>query len=68
MEILVIFLTFLVLMALGVPIGTSLGIAGVITIYWFDLGIGMLGVNFSSGIASFPLLAIPFFVLAGVIL
>jgi C4-dicarboxylate transporter DctM subunit len=67
-EILVISLTFLVLMALGVPIGTSLGIAGVITIYWFDLGIGMLGVNFASGIASFPLLAIPFFVLAGVIL
>ena len=55
-------------MALGVPIGTSLGIAAVVTIYQFDLGIAMLGVNFSSGIASFPLLAIPFFVLAGVIL
>ncbi len=55
-------------MALGVPIGTSLGIAAVITIFFFDLGIAMLGVNFSSGIASFPLLAIPFFVLAGVIL
>lgn len=68
MEALVIFLTFLALMALGVPIGTSLGIAGVITIYYFDLGIAMIGVNFSSGIASFPLLAIPFFVLAGVIL
>ncbi len=68
MEILVISLTFLVLMALGVPIGTALGIAGVITVYQFDLGIGMLGVNFASGIASFPLLAIPFFVLAGVIL
>ncbi len=68
MEALVIFLTFLVLMALGVPIGTSLGIAAVITVYYFDLGIAMLGVNFSSGIASFPLLAIPFFVLAGVIL
>lgn len=68
METVVIFLTFLVLMALGVPIGTSLGIAGVITVYQFDLGIAMLGVNFSSGIASFPLLAIPFFVLAGVIL
>jgi len=67
-EIVVIFITFLVLMALGVPIGTSLGIAGVVTIYYFDLGIAMLGVNFSSGIASFPLLAIPFFVLAGVIL
>jgi C4-dicarboxylate transporter DctM subunit len=55
-------------MALGVPIGTSLGIAAVITVYHFDLGIAMLGVNFTSGIASFPLLAIPFFVLAGVIL
>jgi C4-dicarboxylate transporter DctM subunit len=68
LEALVIFLTFLTLMALGVPIGTSLGIAAVITVYYFDLGIAMLGVNFSSGIASFPLLAIPFFVLAGVIL
>jgi len=68
LEALVIFLTFLTLMVLGVPIGTSLGIAAVITIYFFDLGIAMLGVNFSSGIASFPLLAIPFFVLAGVIL
>ena len=68
METLVIFLTFLVLMALGIPIGTSLGVAAVITVYHFDLGIAMLGVNFSSGIASFPLLAIPFFVLAGVIL
>jgi C4-dicarboxylate transporter, DctM subunit len=68
MEILVISLSFLLLMALGLPIGTSLGIAAVITIFQFDLGIGMLGVNFSTGIASFPLLAIPFFVLAGIIL
>ena len=68
MDILLISLVFLVLMVLGVPIGISLGVAGVVTIYQFDLGIEMLGVNFSSGIASFPLLAIPFFVLAGVIL
>ena len=68
MEIVVISLSFLVLMALGLPIGTSLGVAAVITIFQFDLGIGMLGINFASGIASFPLLAIPFFVLAGVIL
>lgn len=68
MEIAVITGIFLLLMTFGLPIGTALGIAGVITIYCFDLGIGMLGVNFSSGIASFPLLAIPFFVLAGVIL
>jgi len=68
MEALIIFSVFLLLMALGTPIGAALGVAAVVTIYYFDLGIGMLGVNFSSGIASFPLLAIPFFVLAGVIL
>ena len=68
MEIALISSVFLVLMVLGVPIGISLGVAGVVTIYQFDLGIEMLGVNFASGIASFPLLAIPFFVLAGVIL
>lgn len=68
MEIALISTVFLVLMTLGVPIGTALGVAGVVTIYQFDLGIEMLGVNFASGIASFPLLAIPFFVLAGVIL
>lgn len=68
MEIILISVSFLFLMALGVPIAVSLGTAAVATIYLFDLGIGMLGVNFSTGIASFPLLAIPFFVLAGVIL
>lgn len=68
MDILLITITLLILIAIGVPIGTALGISAVITIYVFDLGIEMLGMNFSSGIASFPLLAIPFFVLAGVIL
>jgi C4-dicarboxylate transporter, DctM subunit len=68
MEAIVIFASFVIFMAMGMPIGTALGIAAVLTVYWFDLGIGMLGVNFVSGIASFPLLAIPFFVLAGVIL
>ncbi len=68
MEILIITLVFLLFMALGIPIGTALGITGVATLWWLDLGIEMLGVNFMSGIASFPLLAIPFFVLAGVIL
>jgi C4-dicarboxylate transporter DctM subunit len=68
MEIVLILGIFVLLMALGLPIGTSLGIAAVATVYEFNLGMGMLGVNFVSGIASFPLLAIPFFVLAGVIL
>ena len=68
MDIALISISFLLLMFLGLPIGTALGISAIITIYQFNLGIEMLGVNFSSGIASFPLLAIPFFVLAGVIM
>ena len=68
MDIALISISFLLLMLLGLPIGTALGISAIITIYQFNLGIEMLGVNFSSGIASFPLLAIPFFVLAGVIM
>ena len=68
MEFVIISVTFLFMLIIGVPIGTSLGISAVITIFQFELGIGMLGVNFASGIASFPLLAIPFFVLSGVIL
>jgi C4-dicarboxylate transporter DctM subunit len=68
MAVVLLSIAFLVLMALGVPICTCLGIAAIATLYPFHLGIGMLGVNFCSGIASFPLLAIPFFVLAGVIL
>jgi C4-dicarboxylate transporter DctM subunit len=55
-------------MLIGVPIGTSLGVSAVVTIAAFNLGIEMIGINFSSGIASFPLLAVPFFILAGVIL
>ncbi len=68
MEIMIISAAFLVLMAAGIPIGTALGIAAVVTVWKFELGVGMIGLNFISGIASFPLLAIPFFVLAGVIL
>jgi len=68
MDIIVLTLIFFCLMLIGVPIGTALGISAVITIFHFDLGIGMVGINFSSGIASFPLLAVPFFILAGVLL
>ena len=68
METALILLVFMGLLLLGVPIGTVLGVSAVITVIAFNQGIGMLGVNFVSGIASFPLLAIPFFVLAGTIM
>jgi C4-dicarboxylate transporter, DctM subunit len=68
MDILLLALVFLVLILVGLPIGTALGVAAVCTILWFDLGSGIIGIGFSSTIASFPLLAVPFFILAGVVL
>ncbi len=67
MEALTLFLLFVALLLLGTPVGVALGVSGLCVLLFFDLGIQMAGVNFISGIASFPLLAIPFFVLAGVI-
>jgi C4-dicarboxylate transporter, DctM subunit len=68
MDIFTLITIFLLLMLIGVPIGTALGVSAIITIAKFSLGIEMIGINFSSGIASFPLLAVPFFILAGVIM
>ncbi len=59
---------FVLLMLAGIPIAVALGVSGLAVLASFDLGYQMAGANFVSSIASFPLLAIPFFVLAGVIL
>lgn len=68
MAAVVLVLVFFVLLVSGAPIAVSLGVAGVAGLLGFDLGGQMIGVNFVSGIASFPLLAVPFFVLAGVLM
>ena len=65
-----LFLAFIALMLLGVPIGAALGFAGAAAIalanadaQWF----GLLAVpqNFYAGLGKYPLLAIPMFVLVG---
>ncbi len=65
-----LFVAFLGLMFVGVPIGAALGIAGAVAIalanadsQWF----GLLAVpqNFYAGLGKYPLLAIPMFVLVG---
>jgi tripartite ATP-independent transporter DctM subunit len=55
------------LILLGVPIAVSLGLAAIVVMAWMggtDLLI-ILAQRMYSGISSFPLLAIPFFILAG---
>jgi tripartite ATP-independent transporter DctM subunit len=67
-----LFVAFIALMLLGVPIGAALGLAGAAAIalanpetQWY----GLLAVpqNFYAGLGKYPLLAIPMFVLVGAI-
>ncbi|MFA5026950.1 MAG: TRAP transporter large permease [Candidatus Methylomirabilota bacterium] len=67
MLILGIFGGLVLLMLLGVPIAISLGLTAIGTMYWMggtDLLI-MFAQRAYFGTASFPLLAVPFFILAG---
>jgi TRAP-type C4-dicarboxylate transport system permease large subunit len=71
MEVLVLVLSFVILLAIGVPIAFSIGIAGILTML---MSIDTLPAfttfahRMATGLDSFALLAIPFFVLAGVIM
>jgi len=60
--------SFFLLLLLRVPIGVALGASSFLTIWWYDLGVPVISYNFWAGIAKFPLLAIPFFILAGVLM
>ncbi|HDM79018.1 MAG TPA: TRAP transporter large permease [Deltaproteobacteria bacterium] len=61
----ILFGSFFLLMILGVPIAVSIGLSAIAVIWMADLGITIVSPNFYSGIAKFPLLAIPLFILAG---
>jgi len=61
----VLFLCFFLLMFSGVPIASSLGLAGTLVIALAKLGIMAVPTSVYTGIAKYPLLAIPMFVLAG---
>jgi tripartite ATP-independent transporter DctM subunit len=70
-EILLLVLSFFLLLALGVPIAWSLGIASLIAVLLnmdFITGVTTLGQQFLTSLDSFALLAIPFFILAGQIM
>src|SRR3546814_2184020 len=59
-----------VLMVIGMPVGVALGIAGTLAIVMSNLDtqwFGLLAVpqSFYAGLAKYPLLAIPMFVLVG---
>ena len=71
MEILILILTFLILIAVGVPIAWSIGISSVCTMLVSIPALPAfttVAQRMATGLDSFALLAIPFFVLAGQIM
>ncbi|MEN6483315.1 MAG: TRAP transporter large permease [Syntrophobacteraceae bacterium] len=62
---LLLFGCFFLLLFASVPIGASLGLAGILAIAQAKLGIMSIPTSVYAGIAKYPLLAIPMFVLAG---
>jgi len=59
---------FLLLLFVGVPILTSLGVTALLFLWQFNLGLQVTASNVYANIAKFPLLAIPFFILAGFVM
>jgi tripartite ATP-independent transporter DctM subunit len=58
---------FAVLLLLGAPLAVGLGLVGTIVILREGLGIMSVPTNVYTGIAKYPLLALPVFILAGMI-
>ncbi len=71
MSLLAIGLLLLLLVVIGVPIAVALGLAAVVAMVTGPAGVGSLpnvGLVMFSGATSFPLIAIPLFILAGAIM
>jgi len=60
-----LFLCFVILFVLGTPVGVALGLAGCLAIWLADLNLLAVPTNAYTGIAKYPLLAVPMFVLVG---
>ena len=62
-----LFIVFFALMFAGVPLGVSMGLSATAVVFLADLGIMSVPTSVYTGIAKYPLLAIPVFVLAGMV-
>lgn len=69
MTILLLFGTLFVSLLIGVPIAISLGVSALVAIYFgSNLPLGIITQKAFTSLDSFPLLAIPFFMLAGILM
>ncbi|HCX96197.1 MAG TPA: C4-dicarboxylate ABC transporter permease, partial [Spirochaetaceae bacterium] len=63
-----VLIVFFAMLVIGVPIGFTLGIAGVVGLLLMGSGVGLLSMaplQFFTGLDMFTLMAMPFFILAG---
>lgn len=68
MDIVVLIGSFTVLCFMGVPVAYSLGLSAVLAALWMGIPLEAIALKTSDGMDDFPLLAIPFFILAGAIM
>lgn len=61
-------IVFFVLMAVRVPVAFALGLSALYAMWKIGFGLDLAGDLIATGIAKFSLLAIPFFILAGVLM
>ena len=62
-----LFVSFFLLMFAGVPLGVAMGFSATAAVFFADLGLMSVPTSVYTGIAKYPLLAIPVFILAGMI-
>ena len=68
MDAFVLIGSFIVACLLGMPVAYALGLAAVVGALWIDIPHEAIALKTSDGMDDFPLLAIPFFILAGAIM
>lgn len=69
MTILLLFGTLVICLLIGVPIAVALGVSAIVAIYFgTTLPIDIIAQKAFTSLDSFPLLAIPFFMLAGILM
>ncbi|MEQ1612193.1 MAG: TRAP transporter large permease [Hyphomicrobiaceae bacterium] len=68
MDALVLIGTFTIMCLLGMPVAYALGLAAVAAALWMGIPLEAIALKTSDGMDDFPLLAVPFFILAGAIM
>jgi tripartite ATP-independent transporter DctM subunit len=68
MDVLVLLGSFTVLCLMGMPVAYTLGLSSILAALWMGIPLEAIALKTSDGMDDFPLLAIPFFILAGAIM